>query len=198
MRPWLAVPAALALGACAHLPPTDDGLTYEVRRDRLEDVAAWEMRGRLAIETPDEARLARFRWVQDGEALRLNVRGPFGAGSFTIEGTPPLLTVTTSRETWRLDDAERQLSEWFGWWLPAASLSTWLLGMPDPAFPAATTAFREDVLARLEQRRWSLRYGEYMLAEGLLVPRQIELRHRDLTIELTVDEWTSREAAGTS
>lgn len=195
MRPWPAALAALALGGCAHVPPADDGLTFEARRDRLERVEAWEMRGRLAIEAGDAGRLARFRWVQDGDALRLTVGGPFGAGGFEIRGAPPLLTVTSRGETWRLDDAEAQLSEWFGWWLPVGSLSSWLLGVPDPAFAAASTTLRGNALESLRQRRWDVTYGEYMLAEGLLVPREIGFRHRDLTIDLTVDEWAARTPA---
>lgn len=193
MRPWLAAGLALLLGGCAHVPPADDGLGFEARRAALEAVPAWRMRGRIAIEAGDEGRMARFRWAADGAALALDVRGPFGAGSFRIEGAPPLLTVTARGERWRLEDAEAQLSEWFGWWLPVASLNAWLLGLPDRDYPTASTAYQGDVLAALEQRRWDVRYAQYMLAEGLLVPREIVFRHRDLTIDLTIDEWARAE-----
>lgn len=193
----LAVAAGLAalLGACASVPPADDGLSFETRRARLEQVTAWEMRGRLTIETPEEAHLARFRWVQDGAELMLNVRGPFGAGSFEIEGTPPRLTVTARGESRRLRDAETELSAWLGWWLPVESLSAWLLGAPDPDYATSSRVARDDVLASFEQRRWRVRYGEYMLAGELLVPREIAFRHRDLAIDLTIDEWNPRGAS---
>lgn len=195
MRRWLSAGFALALGACAHVPPADDGLELEARHARLERVAAWEMRGRLAVETADDAHLARFRWVQNDDALLLNVRGPFGAGSFEIEGAPPALTVTSRGETWQLTDAESELSARLGWWLPLASLESWLLGMPDPGFDTSSSATRGNVLESLEQRRWTVRFPEYMLAEGLLVPREIEFRHRDLRIDLTIDEWSPRTGA---
>ncbi len=200
MRRCIALVAA-ALGACAHVPPaTDDGLDFEARRERLERVTTWEMRGRLTVDAGGEARLARFRWVQDEDTLLLNVGSRFfGAGGFEVEGTPPVLTVTTARgESRRLYDAESELSAWFGWWLPVTSLEAWLLGMPDPAFPTSNVTSRGDVLASIEQRLWSVRFGEYMLASGLLVPREIELRHRDLAVDLTVDEWNpgARAALG--
>lgn len=190
MRALLTAGLAVALGACAHAPPADDGLDFAARRERLEATEAWEMRGRIAVEAGDEAHLARFRWVQDGAALRLNVRGPFGAGSFAIEGTPPELTVTTRGETWRLENAESELSAWFGWWLPVESLSAWLLGMPDPEFPSSARVAGKDRLASFDQRRWRVRFDEYMLAADLLIPEEMTFRHRDLSIELTVDEWT--------
>lgn len=195
MRRALAAGIAVVLGACAHVPPADDGLSFEARHARLQGVTAWEMRGRLAIETSDEAHLARFRWVQDDGELSLNVRGPFGAGSFEIEGTPPRLTVTARGDTWRLYDAETELSEWLGWWLPIESLSAWLLGAPDPEYATSSRVARDDALAAFEQRRWRVRYTEYMLAGELLIPHEIAFRHRDLAIDLTIDEWEPRGAS---
>lgn len=188
-RRFLATGIALALAGCVHVPPADDGLSLEMRRDRLRQIPAWRMSGRLAIEAGDEGRMARFRWAQNGDALTLSVRGPFGAGSFEITGAPPALRVTSRGETWLLGDAESELSEWFGWWLPVASLDSWLLGAPDTDYPASSATPRGNVLESFEQRRWKVRYDEYMLAEGLLVPREIAFSHRDLAIEVTVDEW---------
>jgi outer membrane biogenesis lipoprotein LolB len=94
-------------------------------------------------------------------------------------------------ETWELTDPESELSALLGWWLPVRSFSAWLLGFPDPNFAADTTIGPDDALQSLEQRRWSLNYESYRLADGVLVPRRIDLAHQDLELRVIVDRWQS-------
>src|SRR5690606_18665214 len=91
----LLVVAAL-LSACAHLPVGGDGLGFEERRVRLEAFEQWEMRGRLAVDTPDNGGFqGSFEWRQRADHLTLAVRGPLGAGALRVAGTPSALEVTT-------------------------------------------------------------------------------------------------------
>lgn len=188
--------AAALLAACATMHVGSDGLSYEQRRERLEAVPAWDMRGRVAVSAGERAFQASFRWHQDADALELAVRGPLGAGALEVSGTPSALTVTSRGDTRVLSDPETQLSELLGWWLPVASLHAWLLGLPDPAFSAATEPGVDGTLAAFEQRLWRVAFASYQLAppqadagSPLLVPRRIELEHGDLHLRLTVDDW---------
>ena len=179
--------AALALAGCMHLPAVDDGLDRATRRDRLESLTAWEMRGRLAVDAAGDAYQGRFRWRRDGDRLTLSVRGPLGAGGVDVDGTAEALTVRARGESWALTDPETQLSELLGWWLPVTSLSDWLLGLPDEAHAAAPVFDAAGRLASLEQRLWHLDFPAYQLAGGVAVPRSIEMAHAALRLELTVD-----------
>jgi len=188
--------AATLLAACAHLPVGDDGLSYEQRRARLEAVDAWEMHGRLAVQTADGAFQGRFSWQQRADALELAVRSPLGAGVLEVDGTPSSLKVTARGDTRVLDNPETQLSELLGWWLPVASLHAWLLGLPDPAFKASTEPGPDGTLASFEQRLWRVVFASYQLAPAkaaaesrLLVPRRIDLTHGELRLRLTIDDW---------
>jgi outer membrane lipoprotein LolB len=191
-----AVAAAALLASCATMPVGSDGLSYEQRRERLEAVPAWEMRGRVAVAAGERAFQASFRWRQDADALDLAIRGPLGAGALEINGTPSALTVSSRGDTRVLSDPETQLSEQLGWWLPVGSLHAWLLGLPDPAFQAATEPGADGTLAALEQRLWRVAFASYQLAAvkagtdaPLLVPRRIDLEHGDLRLRLTIDDW---------
>ena len=130
--------AAATLGGCATLPTGTDGRSLDQRRDTLQSVRTWEMRGRLTVDTGDRAVQGRFNWRQDGDALDLTVRNPLGAGILRVMGQPDALTVTARGETRTLTDPEAELSELIGWWLPVASLPDWLLGFPDRGFRAVT------------------------------------------------------------
>jgi outer membrane lipoprotein LolB len=194
--------AAALLSACATLPLGTDGLSFEQRRERLDSVPTWQMRGRLAVATGDGSFQGSFRWQQDEDALELAVRGPFGNGVLQVNGTPRELTVTARGDTRVLEDPERQLSELLGWWLPVGSLHAWLLGLPDPAFDASTMPGQDGTLAKVEQRLWTVAFESYQLAQAptegspaVLVPKRIDLEHGELRLRLTVDDWHATDAS---
>ena len=197
-----AAAAALMLTACATLPTGTDGRNLEQRRETLDAVAAWEMRGRLTVDTGERAVQGRFNWRQDDDALELVVRNPLGAGILRVTGQPDALTVTARGETRTLTDPEVELSELIGWWLPVASLPQWLLGFPDRSFRAVTEPGADGTLASLEQRLWHVAYPAYGLApidgtgNDVLVPRRIELKHESLALTLTIDDWAPATSAG--
>jgi len=195
LRAACAAAAMAALSACATLPTGTDGRSLAQRQETLEGVAAWDMRGRLAVDTGDRGFQGSFNWRQQGDALELVVRGPLRNGVLQVDGRPDALTVTARGETRTLTDPETELSELIGWWLPVTSLPHWLLGFPDEAFRAVTQPGADGTLASLEQRLWRVDYSAYGLAaidgtDGqILVPSRIEMKHAALTLTLTIDDW---------
>ncbi|HEY8519199.1 MAG TPA: lipoprotein insertase outer membrane protein LolB [Gammaproteobacteria bacterium] len=188
----------LSLGGCRTMPVGGDGLTLDARRERLEAVEEWEMRGRLAVDTGERAFQGSFQWHQNRDALELVVRGPLGGGVLQVRGSPGALTVTSGGETWLLEDPEADLSELLGWWLPVASLPAWLVGLPDPAHRAETRTGEIGALESLEQRAWRLDYVSYQLREGLLIPRRIDMSHGPLKVRVAVDAWVPAGAVPAS
>jgi outer membrane lipoprotein LolB len=111
-----------------------------------------------------------------------------------VAGAKDSLTYTARGETRALEDPETELSALLGWWLPVASLPAWLLGLPDPEYRAATTPGTDGTLAFIDQRLWQVSYAAYQLAQPngareVLVPRRIDLSHRELSLRVTVDAW---------
>jgi outer membrane lipoprotein LolB len=185
------VGAALVLVGCAHTVLVDDQLGYERRQSQLEAISDWSIDGRLTVDTGERGYQARFSWQQHDGELELLVRGLLGARSFRIEGDETRLTVQSRGETEVLTDPELQLSEMLGWWLPVTSVEHWLLGRPDPGYPADTARGAFDTLSMLNQREWAIRYEEYQLADGRLIPRHIVLSDAPLTLQLFVTDWES-------
>ena len=183
---------ALALSACTHtIAIVDDGLGFQRRQTELSDITAWDLSGRLAVDTGERGYQARFSWQQRGDRLELLVRGLLGARSFRVAGTASSLTVESRGETQVLTDPERQLSEMLGWWLPVTSVEHWLLGRPDPGFSERSDRGAGDALARLDQREWEISYDEYQIAEGRLIPRRITLTDAPLELKLAITDWSS-------
>jgi outer membrane lipoprotein LolB len=189
--------ALLAVGllvGCAHLEPGHDGLGFDERRQRLEAIPAWEMRGRLAVNTGERAFQGSFRWLQDDAHSTLTVRGPLGGGILEVAGSRDRMIVTARGEQRVLEDPETELSGLLGWWMPVDSLRAWLLGLPDAQFRAATRFGPDAALEALDQRLWHVEYASYQLSDGLLVPRRIDLAHGALELRLTVDAWSPTPA----
>ncbi len=185
---------ALAAG-CAHVEvPEEDGLSFAQRSAKLEAVPAWRMHGRMAVRTDRGGVQGSFSWVQTGRRLALSVRGPLGAGVLNVTGSPAELTVTARGETRTLENPETDLSELVGWWIPVESLPHWLLGLPDPGYEAAVDFGSARTLAGFMQRRWDVEYGRYQLADGLLVPRSIDMTYAGIELKLTVDSWAPAAA----
>jgi outer membrane lipoprotein LolB len=200
MKQWIVLLIAVAgLSGCAHLPVGGDGLSFAERRMRLEALDAWEMRGRLAVDTGERGGFqGSFRWQQEADALSLLVRGPFGAGILKVAGSPDALTVTARGDTWRLTDPEAELSALLGWWMPVGSLHAWLIGIPDRGFRARTDVGEDGVVKSLQQRLWQLDYVAYQLSDGVLVPRRIDMSHGSLRLRLTVDSWQAPDTVPAS
>lgn len=195
MNKSCAIAIATCLAACATLAPESDGLTYAERMQRVTSAAQWDLRGRISVDTGDDAFQGRFNWRQDQDEMRLVIRGPLGAGAVEIRGAPDALTVRARGETWEMQDPETDLSELLGWWLPVESLRYWLLGAPDGRFAEQSAVNDEGLLASLEQRAWKLKYTRYGLVDDVLIPRSLELSHASLALAVTIDEWRRREAS---
>ena len=194
----LSVAAALLLAGCAGLQPEtppQSPASFQVHEQRLRAITHWEMRGRIAVDTGTEARQGRFTWWQDGESLRVVIRGPLGSQAVEISGDGELLNLRSRRETRTLEDPETQLSEMLGWWLPITSLPNWLLGLPDPRFPSDSTVIDTALLRDLEQRAWSVSYREYANQGAVTIPSGIVFRHAPLELVVTVDDWVDGTGA---
>jgi outer membrane lipoprotein LolB len=182
--------ASLAAG-CTHMQIADDGLGFERRQSELAAISDWDLRGGIVVDTGDGAYQSRFSWQQRGDELELEINGRLGIGRALIGGNESRLTVDARGETEVLTDPEQQLSDMLGWWLPVTSAEYWLLGRPDPDYPAQTSRGRYDTLATLTQREWQLSYDEYQLTEGRLVPRHITMTYAPLELSLRIIEWRS-------
>ena len=190
---WRGAAAALmacaALSGCASLRPGSDEMTYAERREHLGMLEAWDLSGRIAVRNGEQAFQGRFRWSQRPDDLELVLRSPIGTNVMRVSGPLDQLMLEARGEQYSLEDPEAQLSALIGWWVPVTSFPSWLLGIPDPAYAARERLSPDGMLASLEQRLWRVDIANYQLAEGVLVPRRLDLRHDALDLRVVVDSF---------
>ena len=206
-RGLVALATTLVVGACATLRVGSDGLSFSEREARLKAVPAWEARGSIEVASGDDTFAGLFTWIQDGEHLMLNVRHRSRLNVLRVEGTLDSLVLTARNgQRYELAEPEADLSALFEGasartaTFPVASFRSWLLGLPDSAHRADVERGADGTLERLAQRLWDIRYPAYQLAESpdgdRLVPREIELAQGDLSLHVTIREWSPLESDG--
>jgi len=156
----------------------------------LREIEEFRMEGRLALNTGRRGYSGTVSWEQNDDIVDFRFRGPFGFGGFRIHGVPDQLRVkTTAGEEFLLRDPELEMTERFGWSLPVHSMRYWILGVSDPELPASEVPDEDGLLASIEQGGWFVRYDEYGMSGGLLLPRRLDMEHGEVRIRVMTDRW---------
>lgn len=183
--------AVLAAGCTGPLErPEAPRIDWLERRDMLREIEEFRMEGRLALNTGRRGYSGTVSWEQNDDIVDFRFRGPFGFGGFRIHGdTDQLRVKTTAGEEFLLRDPELEMTERFGWSLPVHSMRYWILGVSDPALPAAEVPGDDGLLMSIEQGGWFVQYDGYIESEGLLLPRRLDLENGDVRIRVMTDRW---------
>jgi len=204
MRTSLIPILVLMLAGCATPParaPVDDpAAAWERRQQRLAHIDAWDLHGRLAVSTADEAGNASFHWVRRRERNRLTFAAPFGGGRMRLDYDGEHATLTDRRgEVHHGASIQELLARATGWWLPVQGLEHWMLGLPAPSVPAQRKLDRWGRLSTLLQGGWRIEYVEYVEQDGYELPRRIFLRRQHdgvfeaLEARFVIERWSVRD-----
>jgi outer membrane lipoprotein LolB len=195
--------AACLLAACVSQPRVTPGAEAEplapwaARRAELQSVAAFALRGRVAVAASGQGFNANVRWEQSGERALIALDGPFGAGGLRVALDGADFALTTSRGE-RLDGpaARDALERQLGFALPVQSMRYWLLGVPVPGQPADERL--DDRLGRLSglaQDGWQVEYPDYAQTADGPRPRRLTATRGDARMRLVVESWSPPTAS---
>lgn len=189
----IAIAFALLLSGCKTLPVAPaPGASWETRRAALQGREHFAIKGRVAVAAAAEGFTAGIRWVQNGVQSDIGLDGPLGLGGVRVASDGTALKVTTARgEHLDSEAARSELKARLGFDAPLASLRYWLLGVPDPAAPAAEVIDVERRLTGLQQNGWQIDYADYVAVNGEWLPGRMTLRFGDIRVRLIVDHWDS-------
>lgn len=190
---WLAVPAALALSACAPtarlaVPAADVGA--DARAVRLEALPRWALAGRIAVSDGREGGSGRIDWTQDGESFDISVRAPVAGGSWRLSGDRSLAQLDgVGEQPLRDRDAESLLARELGWRLPMAQVPDWVRGLPADPADARIEAGADGLPAVLHEAGWTVEYRDWTAVAGLAMPRRLVARRAPFEVRIAVQRW---------
>jgi outer membrane lipoprotein LolB len=194
-RAWGAAAAALALlPGCRTVPPVAPvPPSWQLRQGELQARTHFALKGRVAVAAGGQGFNARLRWAQEAGSSQVALEGPLGASAVHITAQGDDLDIATANGARLQNDAARaELTARFGFDPPLASLRYWILGVPDPAQPAAETLDEaHQRLSSLEQEGWRIDYRSYTAVGNEWLPVRLTLERADVRVRLIVDDWQS-------
>jgi outer membrane lipoprotein LolB len=197
----LPILAAFTVG-CDSLPAVvepqavdEPQLAFESRREALAALSGFELAGRMALKSHGEGWSATVSWVETGELWRMRLSGPLGQGALQLSGDGAGVALTTADGKVHLAaTAEALLARTTGMKLPVSGLRHWLKGDIDPDREVEAMVLGEGgLLESLRQGGWTITYDSYLDADGLPMPRRLEITNA--TANQSEDESVSGRLA---
>ncbi len=194
---------ALLVAGCSVAPqrplPESPENAWRDHAARLQAIREWSLSGRLVIQSGDEAWHANLHWEQRLDGFEITVSAPLGGGSVLLSGRPGQVVLQTSDDgIYVAPDPEQLLREVLGWVVPVGGLSSWVLGLPQPASPFSQQLDAFGRLEALDQASWHVEYRRYRQVEEWELPDKIYLASGDLRVRIAVSEWGIRRGAAGS
>lgn len=170
----------------------------------------WSIQGKMGIRTEETAYSIQLWWNQDGEDFQLQLTGPFGTGSATIEGNKAFLTLKTGKETFLETTPEALFQRLFGWQVPISHVFWWVKGSPVPDIPVTRVMWNEqNQLRSLSQAHWQVQFSKYQPIERAQtkkdsyltsaskqtkeLPHKITIEKKDKKITILIHTWQAFE-----
>jgi len=180
----------LGLTACATAPIPVAEQPWQQRSKHLAALENWSARGKIALRSGQQSESAGLDWHQQGRDTRLQLAGPMGLQATEIYSDGRELLIRRGEELTRLDistpDAVRLHT---GWDLPLQALPYWLKGLPAPKPRASSVEVAEDLLQRLEQDGWTIRYERYQRFGAYLLPTRLSIERGDTRARVVIQSW---------
>ena len=162
---------ALALGACATVPPMAPTGAPEPAADAPFDVS-----GRLSAKRGSEGAAANFDWMHEPGRDAIALATPMGTTLARLQRDASGATlIRPDRPPERAADVSTLADRVLALPLPVESLAWWIRGVPHPGSAHA-----------IEQDGWAIVYS---YAEGATRPRVVIASYPELEVRVVVDEW---------
>ncbi len=183
---------ALLAAGCASLPEARDTGDWPARRQALQALASWDLKGRVAVAAGGDGFSGGLRWRQTGARSEIELRGPMGGTAFRVTVDGAQFVVTDDRgDSLSGEDARRYVLEQLGGeaQLPIAEMRYWLVGAPAPGAPHLESLGPEQRLAALDQSGWHVAYSSYRGVGELALPSRLEIEGAGLRLRVAVSDW---------
>ncbi|MCW8964708.1 MAG: lipoprotein insertase outer membrane protein LolB [Gammaproteobacteria bacterium] len=188
--------ASIGLSACSRpglrpdVQSTVTVLDWQQRQIRLNDIHQWDVSGRIAMQTTDDAWSASMEWQQSGDNYDIRLFGPLGGEALSIKGQQDFVELTNDDgEIFTAASAAELIYRQTGWRVPVDGLRYWVRALAAPQIPAEHFFNQGGRLSELRQLDWIVYYQDYQQVNNLEMPRKIRLEHGHFTVKLILRDW---------
>jgi len=185
--------AGILCGCTSQIPPQQNAnyrLSWKTRQRQLRKITNWQLRGYMAMRSPQENLTAFLNWKQQAKNYVIYLSGPLGIGTVHIYGKPGKFILQNAKgKQFVAKTPEQLVKQQLGWKLPISNLYYWIRGIPVPRVVA--TGYFDDChrLTELNQQGWQIYYQNYTRVANLDLPNTIILRYPNLSVKIIVNRW---------
>ena len=205
LRPFILILAALLTACAVPTKPTSqppDEQRWQAHLQQMAGVVAWDIRGRVAIQTEDNGGQADLFWAQQTpDYYDIKLVLPFGGGTTLLQGRPEgVVLISNDGQRIYEDDPDRLLAAVQGWKFPVTGLRYWLLGMPVPDRSSRLIHWNEaGYLQLMEQDGWRIEMKAYKQVGQYQLPKKLFLsrlgNNELLDVRLVFRQWGLEQRA---
>jgi len=165
-------------------------LDWQQRQDRLNDIQQWDVSGRIAMQTTNDAWSASMKWRQAGDDYDIRLFGPLGGKALSIKGRQDQVLLTNDDgETFSEANAATLIYRQTGWEVPVDGLRYWVRALAAPQAPAEHFYDQAGRLSELHQSDWTIYYQDYLVISNIEMPRKLRLVNEHFTVKLVLRDW---------
>ena len=187
--------ACLLLASCAAVKEqiATEPAGWVAEQQIRQQIKAWEIRGRLGVQTESNGGTLDIIWKQSGDDYSIRLIAPLGAGTYLIQGDSGFAEI-------RFPDGEKKIvnnvndvfTSTLEVDLPVNALKDWIRGLPAKTLSVDDINWNEQgLLNKIKQSGWNIEMKKYA-GEKILLPHAIYLSRDDnaeLDIRLLLRLW---------
>lgn len=185
----------VCLNACTTMPCYQQAynkpINWQARQWQLQKIQYWQLRGAIAIKTPQKSLSAYLNWQQFSQHhYQLTLFGPLGIGTIIMHGSQKQFTLQMAKEKiYKARNPEILIQQQLGWNLPVTNLYYWIRGLPAPHLKAKKQLDAYNHLTKLTQQGWHISYLKYAGIHGVDLPTKIYLSTANINLRIIISHW---------
>lgn len=193
---WVILSLSL-LSACATKTPEN---LFPVKVSDVSQTQAWEMRGKLAVSTPDDKFSTNLYWLHTPDSNELKLTTMLGTTVLSLTTQQGIARLEVDGKVYKHHDAQELLTEITGWAIPVDSLPLWITGRADidDKLISQDKQLRPKVLLSLRDTHpWRVEFISWQQQSGAQLPRLLLLTKDQLKLKIQISQWQALSATPT-
>lgn len=182
---------------------------FKQHTNLLANFNTWTLTGRVGVKSPQGAYAGNLKWTQNQDHFSINISGPLGQGTTSIQGNAEEVTLTEGKtgQTNR-GDPTSLMNQALGWSLPIHDLTLWIKGHPGThkvrhnfnrgISPTPHDTQVSDIklnngntLSLLQHADWRIEYHRYQTGAGNIpLPYKVVASNSNLKLTFIIKNWS--------
>ncbi|MBU3022577.1 lipoprotein insertase outer membrane protein LolB [Aestuariibacter sp. A3R04] len=191
--------AAVGLSACTIAPDgPQTAVDLPLQLEKLKNVTHWQISGKMAVRTKQEAVSANLNWKTDGTDFDFRLSNVLGVTLAHMAYRDGIATLRADGKTYTHTDPSVLIYQVTNWDIPIAKLQNWIKGLP-----LEQDSYRlndKQLLTSLSPGCsacgfWQVNYDQYSNIDDLWLPHQLTLtqpHHSTTMLKIKINQWTIR------